>query len=100
MTKTTGRMKLRDLEMLDSVIEAYYERNVTGGSLHIVLDDGNWRRDHIEFCLEWARNHDDPVGEAISKLLLRAPDGVIRECEEVGWTLGLQMWKDIVSENV
>lgn len=95
----TPALTVDDLEMLDSVIDAYCQRNSTGGSLHIVLDDGNWNRMSIEFCLEYARDRDDPIGEAISKLLLRAPDNVIQECKELGWYFGLTLWQAEVRNN-
>lgn len=85
-----------DLDMLDGVIQAYWQRHVTGGSLHIVLDDGNWNRRSIDFCAGFAKERSDFVGEAIAKLLLQAPDEVIQECKEIGWQFGLQTWKDMV----
>lgn len=51
-------------------IKPYYRDHPGGGSLHIVLDDGNMEADHILFTLEWAMEHDDVDGVALSKLLL------------------------------
>ena len=42
-----------------------------GGSLHIVLDDQNVKDSHVQFCVEWARDHDDPLGALLAGLLLR-----------------------------
>jgi len=38
---------------------SYYntEGNGAGGSLHIVLDDGNLEDDSVRFCLRWAEGH-------------------------------------------
>lgn len=38
------------------LIEAYYELpgNGAGGELHIVLDDSNYERGHIRWCIEGA----------------------------------------------
>lgn len=51
---------------------AYYRKpdNGVGGSLHIVLDDGNLETGNVQFCLEWARKNDDMDGEALALLLL------------------------------
>lgn len=85
-----------DIDMLESVVEAYWQRHSTAGSLHIVLDDGNWNRRSIEFCVGFAREHGDHVGEAIAKMLLQAPDEVIQECNESDWRFGLQTWREMV----
>jgi hypothetical protein len=50
---------------------AYYERNPTWGSLHIVLDDGNVETEHVEFCRDWAKREGDAEGEALAEILLR-----------------------------
>jgi len=68
---------------------SYYntEGNGAGGSLHIVLDDGNLEDDSVRFCLRWAEGHQskwsaggwvevfverDEAGVALAKLLLSA----------------------------
>lgn len=55
------------------LVWAYYakEGNGTGGSLHIVLEDENIEDHHVRFCLQWARDHNDPDGIALAELLLR-----------------------------
>ena len=93
-TQTT--FTVDDIEMLDGVIDAYCQRHSTGGSLHIVLDDDNWKRSDIEFCRTRASNHNDHVGVVICELLLLAPDDVLKECGDLGRTLGFQFWKDKV----
>lgn len=50
----------------------YYERHPVGGSLHIVLDDGNIRRGHVEFCLRQAVKDGDAAGAMLARALLRA----------------------------
>jgi hypothetical protein len=81
-----------DLELLDAVIQAYRQRHVAGGSLHIVLDDGNWDRGSLALCQQHAKEAGDPIGEAIATLLLRAPDAVLAECERADWPAGLSAW--------
>lgn len=55
------------------LIAAYYAKpgNEVGGSLHIVLDDGNIERYHVEFCRRYAEEHNDPDGAALAEILLQ-----------------------------
>lgn len=70
---------LRDCEGAESVedvrdlIGRYCDMpgNVTGGSLHIVLDDGNTNRSDVEHCARWANQRGDLAGVALTNLLLR-----------------------------
>lgn len=34
------------------LIAAFYERQPVGGDLHVVLDDGNWQREHVQYCVD------------------------------------------------
>lgn len=45
--------------------------NAVGGSLHIVLDDGNIEDRNVQFCAAFARADNDTLGEALAGLLLR-----------------------------
>lgn len=45
--------------------------NSAGGSLHIVLEDGNVEDCHVEFCLGFAKERGDVDGERIAGLLLQ-----------------------------
>lgn len=51
----------------------YYAQpgNEAGGSLHIVLEDGNVADDYVRFCIEEAGRRDDVDGVALARLLLR-----------------------------
>lgn len=64
------------LDVIRMLVDRFCEfpGNESGGSLHIVLDDGNIEREHVEFCRDWARDHDDPAGEAFAELLLTLTD--------------------------
>jgi hypothetical protein len=55
------------------LVEAYYDKpgNGVGGSLHIVLEDGNIRTSDVEFCRQWALDHGDADGVRLAELLLR-----------------------------
>lgn len=44
--------------------------NWCGGSLHIVLDDGNLETCHVQFCLDHAEEHGDEKGVKLAKALL------------------------------
>jgi hypothetical protein len=54
------------------LIRDYYalDGNSTGGSLHLVLDDGNVRRRHVEFCRDYALDLGDQAGVEIADMLL------------------------------
>lgn len=67
-------------DVIDDLIKAWYaiEDNVVGGSLHVVLDDGNWKREHVEFCRGWAKERGDAPGEAFATALLTLTDEQLR----------------------
>jgi hypothetical protein len=45
--------------------------NCTGGSLHIVLDDGNVEDGHVRHCLDYATAKGDTDGVLLAETLLR-----------------------------
>lgn len=47
------------------------EGNNMGGSLHIVLDDGNTEYNHVKWCIEYARKCGDLKGVELGETLLR-----------------------------
>jgi hypothetical protein len=51
---------------------AYHAKpeNSVWGSLHIVLEDMNIKDSSILFCKQWAKDHNDPEGEALADILL------------------------------
>jgi hypothetical protein len=55
------------------LVEAYraLPGNIVGGSLHVVLDDGNVDDKSIGYCLNAAREDGDEDGAAIAQVLLR-----------------------------
>lgn len=53
--------------------EAYYMVYPTGGTLHVVLDDGNIEDDYIERCMDEARKEEDYLGYVLGNCLLRLP---------------------------
>lgn len=50
-------------------VRALYDIHCAGGSLHIVLDDQNVKDCDVEFCEQWARDHNDQYGEMLAKVL-------------------------------
>jgi hypothetical protein len=52
-----------------SIVAEYYKSNPTGGSLHIVLDDGNLESSSIQWCAGYAYGLKDDVGNDIANLM-------------------------------
>lgn len=46
---------------------AYYAKNPAWGSLHVVMDDGNW--DSVWFCEEYAEKKGDYEGAELARIL-------------------------------
>lgn len=81
---------LADIEMaptsmervdVDRLIEAFYKLpdNGAGGRLHIVLDDNNWERESIEWCMSEARKIGDRPAIALAAKLLTLTDQQLRD---------------------
>lgn len=47
------------------------EGNGLGGSLHIVLDDGNTEDGDVKWCIEYAKQCGDAAGVELGETLLR-----------------------------
>lgn len=41
-----------------------------GGPLHIVLDDGNFETDHVQYCLDEAKRTEDAEGISLAEKML------------------------------
>lgn len=68
-----GRMQIRWplVKAATDLSQVLYETHLTGGKLHIVLDDGNFHRaNHIEWCIANAREAGDHLCVAIGELLI------------------------------
>lgn len=77
-------------EDLLSLVRAYYDMpdpegfpNSAGGSLHIVLEDGNTDRDSVESCKGYAAENDDPAGVFLATAILLLPDEEIERLYEL-----------------
>jgi hypothetical protein len=68
--------------MVMALIRDYYakEGNEAGGLLHVVLDDGNLERSHIEYCAERAFAEGDEDGFRIACMLLSMTPTQRRRC--------------------
>jgi hypothetical protein len=66
MTKPTIPEVLADFK-------AYFQTPGNGawGSLHIVLDDGNFRDGDVQFCIDRAIEKGDTEGERLARILLK-----------------------------
>lgn len=55
------------------MVRAYYSKpgNIVGGSLHIVLEDGNTKTDDVRFCRVQAKERGDIDGVVLAELLLK-----------------------------
>lgn len=51
--------------LLRLMIEAYIEVEPTGGNCHIVLEDGNYDKNSINYCLCYSREKNDFIGAYI-----------------------------------
>ena len=51
------------------LVAALYRRHAAGCCLHIVLDDGNVGDEHVDFCIQWATDHNHPDCLSLAKLL-------------------------------
>lgn len=59
--------------LITSMVDAYYAKdgNETGGSLHIVLDDFNFRDSDVKWCREFAAESGDDDGVFLADVLLK-----------------------------
>jgi hypothetical protein len=63
------KVKAQKAFMLVELIDSYYELNPTGGSVHIITDDGNYEDSAIDHCIWYAKTKKDYWGECIAKAL-------------------------------
>lgn len=62
-------------DILYGMFSIYNREHITGGNLHVVLDDGNVEDKDIVFCINEAKDGGDLLGELIGEILLRIPEG-------------------------
>lgn len=69
----TGGHMNRSEEIIETaikLIKPYYVNNPSGGSLHIVLDDGNTEDSNLDFCILYALEEGDYSAVVIGGFLL------------------------------
>lgn len=56
-----------------ALVKTYYAKpdNASGGSLHIVLEDGNIESNHVAWCMEYAAENNDPYGVVLADFILQ-----------------------------
>jgi len=64
------RMNNGWFEPVMKLCKDYYQDHPSGGSLHIVLDDGNLKKSSIQFCEGYACGREDKQGSQIASLML------------------------------
>ena len=74
-----------------AMIDYYYRHNPAGGSLHIVLDDGNTETVHVWYCVGWALERMDRMGVLIGLRLLG-----MNECDRT--TMYAELWQPLRPE--
>jgi hypothetical protein len=50
--------------------QAYHAANPTWGSLHVILDDGNYSDSSVRYCVHSAAESGDVEGERLARILL------------------------------
>jgi len=70
-----------ETEMALEMARAYYAKygNECGGSLHVVLDDGNVDDDSVRFCCNWAADNQDADGVDLANKLLTITEDMRHE---------------------
>ena len=68
-------------------ITYYYEEleNRTGGSLHIVLDDGNVEHSNIFYCREYALKNEDSFGVFLCDILRLFSEKELEDMYSTSW---------------
>lgn len=60
------------------------DNGMSGGSLHIILEDGNFEDEHVDWCIKYATEEGDGFGVLLATMLRVMPeDERWRAC---GWS--------------
>lgn len=76
---------------LNQFIQFYYFDldNMSGGNLHIALDDGNLSEGNIHFCQEEAEQNNDSFGIFLCRLMREFTEEELEKLYEKDW-FGMQ----------
>lgn len=80
-------------DMFNSILDTYQMYNVSGGSLHIYLEDGNKGIDSIEFCKNYAKEHGDWIGVYLCEELLYFGEKFINTLIDDDILIAIAEWK-------
>lgn len=79
------------LEQKLPILIAYYKElpnNGAGGSLHIILDDGNLSHSCITFCSDLCEQKGDSLGQLICDILIQYSEDELQTMASNGWQIG------------
>lgn len=82
-------MTFEDKQELCEKISAYYDKdgNSAGGTLHIVLDDGNLETDSIQWCIDNSiKDQNDEEALVIARELLKLGYSARKRLYNNGWS--------------
>lgn len=65
---------MRQIAQAIAMIKPFYEREPSGGVLHVALDDGNMDDGCVKWCLEEAKKEGDEQAVEIAEFLLSMPE--------------------------
>lgn len=77
LAATPMPLSLEDFTRLRRLFYAI-DGNEVGGNLHIVLDDYNWERYHVEWCRDRAAKEGDVAGQRFAEAILTMTDAELR----------------------
>lgn len=95
-TRTSfGRFDFYDqrFDMFNQLLNVYEQYNVSGGSLHIYLEDGNKGVGNIEFCKKYALENGDLIGAHLCNELLYFGEEFINNLIDEDIHLAWAVWK-------
>lgn len=80
-------------DMFNSVLNTYEMYNISGGSLHIYLEDGNKDIISIEFCKNYAKENNDWIGVYLCEELLHFGEKFIKTLIDDDIWIAIAEWK-------
>lgn len=91
-----GRFKYdhERFRMFNDILNTYLEHNVSGGSLHIYLDDGNKGVSNLEFCRNYAFEHKDWIGVYLCDEFLYYGEKFIDDYIDYDIHVAYAFWED------
>lgn len=83
-------IKIQKALILTVLIAKYLESEPSGGSCHIILEDGNYDKKSINFCYNRSIDNNDYFGETISELLMIFDESEIEQIVERPWEIKIK----------